>query len=70
VLCWAMPSPYFEIQEPLQTMNSMLPHKSKIISPSIILLLCVDGVWKDGMIRAGKVRVWKQWANFCQGLGM
>jgi hypothetical protein len=24
----------------------------------------------DGMVRAGKLRVWKQWTNFHQGLGV
>jgi hypothetical protein len=30
----------------------------------------VYGVYIDGMLRAGKLRVWKQWAIFHQGLGV
>jgi hypothetical protein len=27
LLCWAIANPYFEVQETLQNMYSMLPHK-------------------------------------------
>jgi hypothetical protein len=32
--------------------------------------ISVYGVCIDGMLRAGKLRVWKQWAKFHQGLGV
>jgi hypothetical protein len=51
-------------------MYSMLPHKQTIVPPPIVLLFNVYGVCIDGMLRAGKLRVWKQWEHFYQGLGM
>jgi hypothetical protein len=38
VLCWAIASPCFEVQEPLQNMYSMLPHKLNIVATPGILL--------------------------------
>jgi hypothetical protein len=51
-------------------MYSMLPHKHTIVPPPRILLRAVYGVCIDGTLRAGMLRVWKQWANFHQSLGV
>jgi hypothetical protein len=48
----------------------MLPHKKDIVPPPRILLVYVYGVCIYGMLRAGKLWVWRQWANFHQGLGV
>jgi hypothetical protein len=65
-----MASQYFEVQEPLQIMYSMLPQKENIGSPHRLLLWYVYGVCNDDMLRAGKLREWKQGADFHQGLGV
>jgi hypothetical protein len=70
VLCWAMESPIFQGAGATPNMYSMLPHKQNIVPPPRILLRAVHGVCIDGMLRAGKLRVWKQWAKFHQCLGM
>jgi hypothetical protein len=60
VLCWAMAGPYFEMQKPLQTCTSCT--QAGHCSPdqkSEMSMVC-----NDGMILAGKIRVWKQWAKF------
>jgi hypothetical protein len=59
-------------------MFSMLAHKPNFIPPTRIRLwevygvcidgVCIDGVCIDGMFLAGKLRVWKQWLKFHQGL--
>jgi hypothetical protein len=49
-------------------MYSMLPQKENIGSPHRILPWYVYGVCNDDMLSAGKLRVWKQGADFHQGL--
>jgi hypothetical protein len=70
VLCWAMASHIFQGAGATPNMYSMLPHKQNIVPPPRILLGAVYGVCIDGMLRAGKLQVWKQWANFHQGLSV
>jgi hypothetical protein len=48
----------------------MLPHKQNIVPQPRILLQVVYGLYIDGMLHVGKLRMWKQWANFRQGLGV
>jgi hypothetical protein len=57
-----MASPYY----------SKLPHKKNIFPPPRNLLEDVYGVCNDDimMLRAGKLRVWKQWANCYRGMGV
>jgi hypothetical protein len=68
VLCWAMANPIFQGAGATPNMYSMLPQKQNIVPPPRILLLAVHGVCIDGMLCAGKLLVWKQWANLHQGL--
>jgi hypothetical protein len=57
-------SPIFQGAGATPNMYAMLPHKQNIVPPPRILLLDVYGVCIDGMLRVGKLRVWKQWPNF------
>jgi hypothetical protein len=70
VLCGAMASPIVQGAGATPNMYSMLPHKQNIVPPPRILLCAVCGVCIDGMLRAEKLRVWLQWANFHYGLGV
>jgi hypothetical protein len=50
-------------------MYSMLPHKQNIVPPT---QLCHDiyVAYNDGMLGAGKLQVWKEWATFHQEMGV
>jgi hypothetical protein len=61
--------PIFRGSGATPNMYSMLPHKQNIVTQSRILLSDVYGVCIDDMLLAVKLRVWKQWADFHQGLG-
>jgi hypothetical protein len=50
------------------TMYSMLPHKQNVVPPPRILLQDFYCVCIDGMLLAGTLHVWKQWAIFHQAL--
>jgi hypothetical protein len=60
VSCWAMASPYFDVQEPLQTCTPCF-HTSRTLFPNpefcyeMSMVLCIDGI-----LLAGELRVWKQ----------
>jgi hypothetical protein len=55
---WAMASPYFEVQEPLQTCTPCF-HTSRTWFPNPDFCYEMSVVCNDGMLRAGKLRVWK-----------
>jgi hypothetical protein len=61
----------FRGAESTPNMYSVLPHKHGIHAPPPrVLIRAVYGVCIDGMLLAGKLRVWEQWANFHLVLGV
>jgi hypothetical protein len=70
LLCWAMASPYFKVlgATPKHALyaHTQVEHRF----PTQNSAIACHAVCIDGMLRAGKLRVWKQWAHFHLGLGM
>jgi hypothetical protein len=70
-----MENPIFQGAGATPNMYSMLTHKQNIVPPPI--LLCAEFCYElsmlcafDGMLRAGKLLVFKQLENVHHGLGM